>query len=302
MSAAGAARLGLGTAQFGLDYGITNRGGRISEPEAAAILAAAQRAGTRLVDTAHLYGDSEEVLGRLLPAGAPVRIVTKTITAGPAASAAEAALRMVEALRRSTERLRRPPDALLFHDPSDLLGPFGEALWAAASERQAAGEVGKLGASVYEGAEADVLLDRFPLELVQIPWNPLDRRLADGGQLDRLRSAGVEVHARSLFLQGLLLEEPSRIGARFGALRAAVAELAAAAEGQDVSRLELLLALAFRERRIDRLVCGVTSVAEFEEIVLAANRAEILRDSISFKPSHSLDSRVLNPARWSKLH
>lgn len=297
----GRARLGLGTVQFGLDYGVTNERGRIGECEAAEILGLAALAGIDVLDTAHLYGKSEEVIGAALPAEAQPKIVTKSPKFASALSADNAVLQLRSAFTLSVRRLRRRPYGLLFHDAADLLGDHGDALWSTMSQLKDEGQVERIGISVYEGTEIERVLDRYPIDLVQIPWNPLDRRLHEGGQLDRLRAAGVQVHARSLFLQGLLLQPVEKIAGRFGALRAAVGELAASSEAAGATRLESILALAFLESRIDRFVCGVTSTEQLEAIVLAAERADPVKERISFTLSHRLDPRVLNPSRWGEL-
>src|SRR5437667_1392801 len=72
-------RLGLGSAQFGFDYGISNQSGRPSEREVAAILALAAKIGVEVIDTAAAYGESEDVLGRVLWPGHPFHVITKTV-------------------------------------------------------------------------------------------------------------------------------------------------------------------------------------------------------------------------------
>lgn len=294
-----ARRIGLGTAQFGLDYGITNRRGRVPEPEAGAILELAADAGIDLVDTAFLYGESEAVLGRSLAPDAPFRIVTKSDKLGPQGSGEALRAAFGQSLRRLG---RAQVHGLLFHEAADLLGPAGETLWRCAEALKREGQVEKIGVSIYEGAELDAALDRYPLDLVQLPWNPLDLRLVEGGQLARAKAAGVEVHARSLFLQGLLLEDPAAVPQRFGPLRDAIGELADATEGAGLSRLEGLLALAFARPEIERFICGVTAAAELQAIVAAAKKAEAMRGRFRFTPSRALDPIHLNPARWPDLH
>ncbi len=78
MAAAGTSRLGLGTVQFGLDYGVANPDGRTPPEEVRRILDVAAANGIGLVDTASVYGESERILGEILPAGDRFRIVTKT--------------------------------------------------------------------------------------------------------------------------------------------------------------------------------------------------------------------------------
>ena len=67
----------LGTAQFGMAYGITNNVGKVSEASLAPLLSHADKAGISFLDTAQAYGDSESVLGRQLPAHHGFKIISK---------------------------------------------------------------------------------------------------------------------------------------------------------------------------------------------------------------------------------
>jgi aryl-alcohol dehydrogenase-like predicted oxidoreductase len=294
--------IGLGTAQFGLDYGITNRSGRVSEDELQVILAHAAAAGIEVLDTAPAYGTSEELLGRHAPDGTSFRIVTKTPKFAAALSGEQAVDWLRNSFERSLEHLRRGTvHGLLFHDADDLLGPFGDRLWQAMEELAAVGQVTRIGVSVYDGAQIDSALDRYPIGIVQLPWNPVDHRLVSGGQLGRLAAQGVEVHARSLFLQGLLLEEPSCIPARFAQLGAAAARMRSAFDAAGLTLLEGIMTVALRRTEIHRLICGVTTVRELEDIVCAAKKAVTLETPLDFTPPQNLDLRLLNPARWNEL-
>ena len=73
-----AVRLGLGSAQFGLDYGVTNLRGQTTPADVAELLRIAGHAGVRVIDTAPAYGSSEETIGACLPSEHHFRIVTKT--------------------------------------------------------------------------------------------------------------------------------------------------------------------------------------------------------------------------------
>lgn len=56
-------RLALGTAQFGMRYGVANRVGQVPAGEARRILERARTAGMDTLDTAAAYGASETLLG-----------------------------------------------------------------------------------------------------------------------------------------------------------------------------------------------------------------------------------------------
>lgn len=293
-------RLALGGAQFGLDYGITNRAGQVDQQEVAAILALAAESGVDTIDTARLYGDSEQILGCQLPAGSCFRIVSKTVKFS-GLSADQAVQQLHAAFAASLQALRRPSVyALLIHDPRDLAGPTGPKLWSALEQLKAADRVEKIGVSVYEPEEADRLLERFPLDLIQVPFNALDQRLVEGGQLQRLASAGVEVHARSLFLQGLLLSPLDQIPPNFAPVRSALAVLDAEFARHGLTRLEGLLAIGLSRNEIARFVVGVTTAIELRAIILAAARVGTMKD-LQIASCARIDTLFLNPARWPEL-
>ncbi|MGE0483652.1 MAG: aldo/keto reductase [Gammaproteobacteria bacterium] len=294
--------LGLGSVQFGTAYGVTNAGGVVPGDEVGTILALAAQRGVRVIDTAHLYGNAEAVLGRELPRPHSFRIVTKTPKFAGAGDAGAVSGALAAALEASLGALGEDRVAgLIVHDCGDLLGRHGDALWAALEAHRAAGAVERIGASVYNGAEIDALLERYPLELVQLPLNVLDRRLVVGGQLARLVAAGVEVHVRSVFLQGLVLTQPDRLDARFSALRGPLAALRAALTAAGLGVVEGALRAVGGLPGIGTIVVGVTSAAEFREILDAAERAESSLPRIDFESFGCDDERLLNPARWAEL-
>ncbi|QYO77773.1 aldo/keto reductase [Devosia salina] len=298
-------RLVLGTAQFGLAYGITNATGRVSPGEAKAILDLAAEAGIDEIDTAALYGDSESTLGQLVPAHRG--IVTKTSKIEAGMSDAEAVKLLEDTFAQSLERLEtKSVKALLVHESEDLLGPCGPALWQAMSRLKAAGLTRQIGASVYTGQQIDALSALYDLDIVQLPFNVVDKRLIAGGQLDHLASAGVEVHCRSVFLQGLLLQEPAAIPDRFGELAAVVGKLRDIFNRYGLTPLEGLLAATLETTGNARLVVGVTSTRELEQMVAAEGRAALFfagggRLAEDLRGIAISDQRILSPALWGQL-
>jgi aryl-alcohol dehydrogenase-like predicted oxidoreductase len=200
-----AQRLALGTAQFGLAYGVNNTAGQPTAAAVAEVLAAAQAAGLTLLDTAAAYGNSEARLGELAGKTAGFEIITKL----PASPPAQVAQHLAESLTR----LRRASlYGVMFH----AFGPLQAepAAWQALQAARAAGQVHRIGVSLYHPHEAEWLLAQgWDIDLVQVPYSVLDQRFAT--VLPQLAARGVEVHVRSAFLQGLLLREPASLPAFF---------------------------------------------------------------------------------------
>lgn len=290
-------RLGLGTAQFGMDYGVSNPGGKTPRAEVGRILACALREGVDLLDTAALYGDSEAAIGAWPEEAARFRIVTKTPTfvakrIGPADASA---LRLT--FEQSLARLRRDKlYGLLVHAPADLLKPGGELLWAEMAALQNAGLVECIGYSTYTGAELDALLARYRPGLVQVPVNALDQRLLRDGRLAQLKHLGVEVHARSIFLQGLLLMAPERLPAHLAVFRGELAAYAAFLDLHGLSRLQGALRFIRGVEPLDAALVGVNDEVQLREC-LAAFRGEAAT-TIDFGAAACNREELLNPAAW----
>jgi aryl-alcohol dehydrogenase-like predicted oxidoreductase len=293
-------KLGLGTAQFGLAYGVTNARGQVPAAEVAAIVAAAVAAGIDLFDTAAAYGESESVLGQALASRGDLRIVSKL----PALAAERIGAAEIDqcraAVQRSLALLQRPSlYGLLLHRPDDLRKPGAERLVALLEELKRAGTVTRIGVAAYDRAQIDLAADRLPLDAVQVPVNLLDQRLLQDGTLDRLKARNVEVHARSAFLQGALLAEPSSLPGHFAPHLERLRGVGVAAQRAGLSRLALCLRFVLVQPAIDRVIVGVTGMAELQQILAAAADVTPLPPGLGALASD--DPRLVNPALWPAM-
>lgn len=292
----GAARLALGTVQFGLPYGVANTQGQVSYDQAEAMLGAMRKAGINTIDTAIAYGEAETVLGRIGISG--FRLVSKVpALRDPAHVVDDWVVAQVEA---SLERLRVPRlGGLMLHAPNDLLGPHGPAIARGLQRARDAGLAERIGLSVYSPEQLATLIDRMPLEIVQIPANVFDRRFAETGWLDRLTMNGVEVHARSAFLQGLLLMPSERVPSKFAPYRTLIDRWHAwlAGEAAVTSPVQACLAHVASYAGIARLVVGADTLEQLQDIIEAASAPPLRAPESLASPATAL----INPAQWNKL-
>lgn len=287
--------IGLGTVQFGLNYGLPGNNARTPAGEVRAILDTAVRLGVGVIDTAASYGDSEETLGTAWPAEHGFSVVTKTVQFRTDSIGQAEETAFADGLERSFLRLKLPKvQAVLFHWCGDLLVPGGERLFTVLRRYQQEGRVGKLGASVYTAEDIDRLLDRYPIEIVQLPCSILDQRLLHSGHLRRLKAAGVEIHARSVFLQGVLLRDPETLPPYFAPLRPYLSAWHRAVTDSGTTPLGAALAFVERLVEVDVALAGVRSAAQLLEAV-ATCRAAPSSDWSGFAVG---DPAFLNPALW----
>ena len=287
-------KLALGTVQFGLPYGIANQAGQVSLPEGKAILQLAAGSGIDTLDTAMAYGESEGRLGEMGVQG--WQIVSK-LTAIPE-DCTEPRPWMEAAVSSTLQKLNVSSlYGLLLHRPLQLLESNGDQIYRALYEMKQNGTVKKIGVSIYDPSELDALCSHFQFDLVQAPFNILDRRLIDTGWLYRLEGKGIELHARSVFLQGLLLMKHSDRPGKFSRWSSLWSLWDGWLDNTGLTPLEACLRYALSFSEISKVVVGVDGANQLKEILLASERTmPVIPENIQ---TNDLD--LLNPVQWSRF-
>lgn len=285
-------RLALGTAQWGAVYGITNSAGRPSAAMVERMLGAASRAGVAMLDTACAYGEAEQVIGAGI-AARDFEVVTKTDPR--LAAGAEGIEASIEASLAALGRER--VYALLVHHGESLLTE-GAAHWRALERAKRRGIAGKIGVSVYHPEALRMLLDGFSIEIVQLPASLYDQRFARSGLLDELARRGVEVHVRSIFLQGLILLAPEHLPAHFSGLARHQRRLHAHLAAQGLTPFEGALRHALGDPRVARVVVGTETEAQLDALLAAATRAQDALPPTDLAEFALEDERVVLPFNW----
>lgn len=285
-------RLALGTVQFGLAYGVSNTAGQVGPQAASEILARAHGLGVDLLDTAIAYGSSEQVLGEI---GVDrFRIVSK-LPAIPEGTQDVHAW-MLSSADQSLGRLKRPSlYGLLLHRPGVLSGEHAAAIRQAFRELKASGKVAKTGISIYGPDELDALGTLDDIDIVQSPLNILDTRLIDSGWLDKLHRAKVEVHVRSVFLQGLLLMPSHQRPAYFGQWGELWATWDRWLAARQQTPLEAALRFVLSVDNVERVVVGVESRSHLEQIAAVEAMGGLSDRPVWPAP---IDASLLNPSLW----
>lgn len=287
-------RLALGTVQFGLSYGIANQAGQVTRPEVRKMLQLAAANGIDMLDTAIAYGESETCMGAVGTQG--FKLITK-LPALPD-DCADVSAWVLQQVAASLTRLGvNAVYGLLLHRSEQLLGPHGATLYQALQELKDNGHVQKLGVSIYSPNELEALTPQYRFDLVQAPFNLVDRRLHTTGWLQRLKQEGVEIHTRSAFLQGLLLMPQAAIPTQFASWNELWRRWHQWLEDHDVSAVQACLAYPLSFPEIDRVIVGADSASQLAQNISAANRAL----QVNLPELQCEEESLINPANWPKL-
>ncbi len=286
-------KLAIGTAQFGLDYGIANDHGKVSQKEIKKILDLARSSNISLLDTAMDYGDSEFKIGKAGSKG--FNIVSK--------------IGDIPANKKNTKdfiynKLKNTLDdlgikslyGLLLHRPENLLNKNGLAIYETLSEFKEMGLVKKIGISIYEPDDLNKIIPNFELDIVQSPINIFDRRLINSFWVDELKKKGIEIHARSVFLQGLLLIDPSKRSAYFKKWNRLFKQYDEWLYEKKISNFELCIRYVLSQDSIDKVIIGIDSCKQLKEIIdLYSSKSEKLTVPNEL---FSNDKSLINPSCW----
>jgi aryl-alcohol dehydrogenase-like predicted oxidoreductase len=279
-----------------MDYGINSTSGQVKSSEVIDILDYAQQCGINLLDTAPSYGNSEQVLGDSNIQN--FKVVTKTRHFGQTNISDKDVTLLISDLNQSLQSLKQKRIyGVLVHNANDLLKSGADKIVHQLEILKKQGLISKIGVSIYDHEQLQIILNNFDIDLVQLPFNILDGRLIDSGIFRMLQNKGVEVHARSVFLQGLLLVDEQSRPSKFDRWKGLWKIWHEWLNDNQITALEATIRHAISMPEISKVLVGVDTKDQLEEIIIASN------GSLPNVPKELFvnDADLLNPTNWGKL-
>lgn len=285
-------KLILGSAQFGLDYGINNSRGRFTGSEVEELLDYAHKHGIQHLDTAQGYGDAEITIGEYLKKRPEnkFKIITKITLEEDT---------FEKTLRLSLERLQlNQVEVIMFHSFEEYKKRKSEIPnWVAKFKGKL---FEKIGVSLYTNEEIETVLQDVNIDIIQSPFNLLDNDFWRGAHYEKIKRCGKELHVRSVFLQGLFFKPLEEVSKQLQPLIPLLNELHLLACQSKISLNEIALAYVQSKPYVDGFLIGVDDLNQLKSNLSAA---EV---KLSDKILHKIDqitleeNNLLNPGLWKK--
>lgn len=287
-------KLILGTVQFGLDYGINNTKGKPSDKTIKKILDLAYKNGIEYLDTAEAYGNSQERIGFYHKNSLnKFKIITK-FSSSITKLSDDIETRILENLKSLDV------DSLycyMFHSFNDFklfFMKYKEKLILLRNK----GILNKIGVSVYTNEELEKVLDFEEINLIQIPFNLFDNSNLRGDVLRRAQKKGVEIHTRSVFLQGLFFKGKDNLQGNLKDLKLPLERVENLSEKNNILISDIALNYAYTNNSIDKVLIGVDN-----EKQLSMNIESIKKriDENVFTEINNIKiykKELLNPSNW----
>ncbi len=288
-------KLALGTVQFGSRYGIANQNGQTSFIEAKKILQFAKSSNIDLIDTAMSYGNSEKIIGDTRVKNFKIVSKLPNIPKG----CKNVNLWLEDKIQLTLKNLNiKSLYGLLIHNTRNLNGALGKKLVESLIKFKLDGLIKKIGISIYDPSEFENIINLEKFDIVQAPLNIIDRRIENSGWLSKLHSKKIEIHVRSVFLQGLLLMPREKIPKKFNKWSNIWDQWFAELNKKKLSATQACLLYPLSIPEIDRVIVGVENFNQLNEIV-SKSKMKIPRVDFSFMISN--DSMLIDPTNWHKL-
>jgi aryl-alcohol dehydrogenase-like predicted oxidoreductase len=284
----------IGTAQFGLDYGINNKSGKVSKDEVYKILDLLKESGIEFIDTAQAYGDSEFVLGSYLKErNISFQIVSKLQNC----THEEVGIKVQESLERL--HIKSLYGILLHSFDTHLKNPL---TYKKLSSLKETGIVNKVGFSLYFPNQlTKILEDNIEVDIVQIPYNLFDRRFEK--YLPMLKERDIEIHVRSVFLQGLFFMKPKDLLPNLQEFSRYISLLEKLSLELKISIHELALLFVISNQLIDKAVVGIDNVNHLKDIINVLNNNNkfelVSSQKHTFSKLEVENEAILIPSNWN---
>ncbi len=280
----------LGTTQLGLHYGISNKVGQPSIEQARELLETAYNNSVRTLDTAYAYGDSEKVIGKLNENRFKIISKLPNLSRNQFSQEYNDILGFLQKTLENTNQ--KHLYAYLLHN-ADNLNNNGKVLWSKMLDFKEQELTKKIGYSLYSPKQLDLYFKQYKPDIVQIPMNILDREFQETGWLKKLKDNGVEIHVRSVFLQGLLLMQYEEQILKFPKYKNTWDSYWNELNMFGGSALDYCLGFIKEVEEIDEIVVGANSSNELEEIMASNSILKSVPTGIALS-----DERLIYPFNW----
>lgn len=283
-------KLVVGSAQLGMNYGLFNNK-KISFKEFKKIEKLVLKSKINFIDTATSYGDSEKIIGNSKLK--KLHIITKIKI--PNKKNIIIKNWLLKEISKSLSKLKiKKIYGVLIHDYKDLIGKHGKKYLLSLQELKRRNIIKYIGISVYEPLEIKKIWNFWKPDIIQIPFNPIDNRILDSGWVNILKKFKVKIYARSIFLQGLLINEDSsfKINKNFKII---LNKYKNWCFRNNISLIQGCLHFVKQFKKIDYLVVGFNNYNQLKEIIDVFKKKQIIIP----KKFSTNKINLIDPRKWN---
>ena len=281
----------LGSANFDQIYGIKKN--FIKKSEIKKLFNLALKNKIKTIDTSPLYNKSEKIIGLLN--NNRFKIISKIPKPPKNIKRENIKKWLKQNVMISLKNLKiKKFECLLLHNANSLLCKNGDEIYKGIRNMKINGLTSKIGVSIYDFNVLDKILKKFKFNLIQAPFNILDQRLVEKGWLKKLKKRKIEVHARSIFLQGILLLKHNQLPKKLIKLNKKLVMWENWLKKNKFSSLQVCLSFVLNQRQLDGIVVGYNNTNQLNQIL----KLKQIKNNFSLPNLNIKDKKLIDPREW----
>ena len=280
----------IGSANVNKRYGLINN--KININEFKKLLNFAVIKGIKTVDTSPQYSNSEKVIGSVKK---NFKIITKITRIPSKIKNIEIEKWITNQFLQSSKNLRlNKVYGLLLQNAEILLSKNSKFVFRALLNLKKKNKLQKIGISVYNFKTLEKIINKYHIDFVQVPYNIFDRRIENVRLIKKIKKKGIEIHVRSIFLQGLLTKRNIRIPKKLLSLKKGLESWKKWLEMNKLTTINACLNFVLRNKNVDKIVIGFNDLESFKQVI------NYKKSTINFRKLNiKIDSKHLDPRKWN---
>ena len=132
-----------------------------------------------------------------------------------------------------------------------------------------------------------------------LPFNIFDQRPIDTKILKTLTNLNIDIYARSVFLQGLLLMNYKSIPNKFNKWKKKFKDLNLLSKKLNMKNFEICLRYILSNPYLDKVVVGTDNFAQLKKLVKTARKGFFSININKLKSNNEIN--LINPSKWPNL-
>ena len=275
----------IGTANFNKYYGI--RKNKINKNQINALCNYAYRKKIYYMDTSSEYRNSNKIIKKL---NSKVIINTKIL---PDKNWIKFNYCLKKIIKLKKNLGNKKIITIYLHDESLIYKNYFTKIYKNLIQLKKNGYYKKIGISIYNFETINFFIEKYKFDVIQCPFNIIDQRLVRQNYYKILKKKKIEIHVRSIFLQGLLLNDFNFKDRKFRKLQEKIVLLKDYANLKNINVLDLCMSF-INFHKINKFVIGFNDLKNFKE-VLNYKKVNI----INFMQFYLPEKKLIDPRYWN---
>jgi aryl-alcohol dehydrogenase-like predicted oxidoreductase len=290
----------LGTAQWGSKYGIVNNNGKINYNEIDKIVKFCLKNNIKIFDTARDYGDSEKIIGKLNKKySGKIKTISKIKNFNLDNTNFDKKKIRDLILTTHKNTFQNNIEGMLIHDDNLIDHKYFPYIWEVLTELKNEFKIKKIGISTYKNNFNKKILKRYKFDIIQLPYNVYDQIRSNNGFFKKLNESNIEIHVRSIFLQGILLQDYRKLKGIFFSIKQHQKKMHNFFKQNGMTIIEGCLS-AIIQNPIHKIIIGCENLNQLKEIYNSLTNICDSKDLNDLKKFTINDRRIINPSLWKK--